>query len=506
MPDSIRQWDLALDQPGSAGPETLRLAGVFAALIVAVALAMAFFREVQLPAFPQFATFHAGFVLVVDGIVAFLLFGQFAYRRQVSYAVLGAAYLFSALVAIPFLLAFPGALKAEGGVIGGPQSSIWVWHAWHMVFPLIVGLSVLAHERAVGRTVAVERVVPTIGWLVAATAALALLVTVAVTVFHDRLPVLLASGPQPLTPAFYGAGGIAAVLAAGALGLAAWAGRRRSVLHVWLAVALTAFLADALMSLMSTGRYSMGWYGGRVESMAAAGVLLLVFMGGINRLYYKLGMTVRDLFVANRKLAALVREKEALVDALQRREDEIRQLAYYDPVTELPNRRMLMDRLNHDLAQGGRLGHSTAVLFLDLDKFKAVNDAFGHEAGDTLLREVGARLSRCVRSSDTVSRLGGDEFVIVLPQITDPEEAISAAEKVINILGQPVTVAGRRFDVTTSIGIAIAPPGVGQDAAALLARADAAMYAAKKAGRNCFRFGGEPGRQVPPLTGAGLSP
>jgi diguanylate cyclase (GGDEF)-like protein len=240
--------------------------------------------------------------------------------------------------------------------------------------------------------------------------------------------------------------------------------------------------------------------------MAAAGVLLLVFLGGINRLYYKLGITVRDLVVANRRLAALVREKEALVDALQRREDEVSQLAYYDPVTELPNRRMLMDRLNHDLAQGGRLGHSTAVLFLDLDKFKAVNDAFGHEAGDTLLREVGARLRRCVRSSDTVSRLGGDEFVIVLPQIADPEEAISAAEKLITVLSQPVTVAGQRVDVTTSIGIAIAPPGVGQDASALLARADAAMYAAKKAGRNCFRFGGEPGRQVPPLTGAGLSP
>jgi diguanylate cyclase (GGDEF)-like protein len=504
MPDSIRQGDLALDQPGSVGPETLRLAGAFAALVVAVAVAMAFFRAVQLPALPQFATLHAGFVLVVDGIVAFLLFGQFAYRRQVSYAVLGAAYLFSALVAIPFLLAFPGALKAEGSVIGGPQSSAWVWHAWHMVFPLIVGLSVLAHERAAGRTVAVERVVPAIGRTVAATAALALLVTVAVTVFHGRLPVLLTPGPQPLTPAFYAVGGAAAVLAAGALGLAVWAARRRSVLHVWLAVALTAFLADALMSLMSTGRYSMGWYGGRVESMAAAGVLLLVFLGGINRLYYKLGVTVRDLFVANRKLAALVREKEALVDALQRRENEIRQLAYYDPVTELPNRRMLMDRLNHDLAQGGRLGHSTALLFLDLDRFKAINDQFGHEAGDTLLREVGARLSRCVRSSDTVSRLGGDEFVIVLPQITDPEEAICAAEKVINSLSQPVTVAGQRFDVTTSIGIAIAPPGVGQDAGGLLARADAAMYAAKRAGRNCFRFGDEPGRQAPPLTGIPL--
>ncbi len=501
MPDSIRLWDFALDQPGSAGPATLRRAGVFAAFIVAVALAMVFFREVQLPAFPQFATFHAGFVLVVDGIVAFLLFGQFVYRRQASYAILGGAYLFSALVTIPFLLAFPGALKAEGGVIGGPQSAIWVWHAWHLGFPLIAGLSLLAHERSAGRKVAVERVVPTIGRMVAATAALALLVTVAVTVFHGRLPVLLTPGQQPLTPTFYAVGGAAAVLAAGALGLAVWAGRRRSVLHIWLAVALTAFLADALMSLMSTGRYSMGWYGGRVASMAAAGVLLLVFLGGISRLYYELGMTVRDLFAANRKLAALLSEKDVLVDALRRREEEIRQLAYYDPVTGLPNRRMLMDRMNHDLAQGGRLGHSTAVLFLDLDKFKSVNDQFGHEAGDALLREVGARFSRCVRSSDTVSRLGGDEFVIVLPQIAHADDAVSAAEKIISTLGQPVTLAGQRLDVTISIGIAIAPPGVRQDAAGLLARADAAMYAAKKAGRNCFRFGDEPGRQAPPLTG-----
>ena len=501
MSDSIRQWDLALDQPGSAGATTLRLAGGFAALVVAVAVTMSFFREVQLPAFPQFASFHAGFVLVVDSIVAFLLFGQFAYRRQVSYAILGAAYLFSALVAIPFLLAFPGALKAEGGVIGGPQSAIWVWHAWHLVFPAIVGLSLVVHERAAGRTVSQERVAPAIGRAVVAMAGLALLVTVAVTAFHDRLPVLLTADPQPLTPAFYRVGVAAAVLAAGALGLAVWAGRRRSVLHIWLAVALTAFFADALMSLTSTGRYSIGWYGGRVESMAAAGVLLLVFLGGINRLYYKLGMTVRDLFVANRRLAALVREKGVLVEALQRREDEVRQLAYYDPVTELPNRRMLMDRLNHDLAQGGRLGHSTAVLFLDLDRFKAINDQFGHEAGDTLLREVGARLSRCVRSSDTVSRLGGDEFVIVLPQIAHMDDAISAAEKVISTLSQPVTLAGQGFDVTISIGIAIAPPGVRQDAAGLLARADAAMYAAKKAGRNCFRFGDEPGREAPPLAG-----
>ena len=111
---------------------------------------MVAFRHVQLAVFPQFSTFHAAFVPVADGIVAFLLFGQFAYRPLLSYAILGAAYLFSALVVIPFLFSFPGALKAEGVVVGGSQSSIWVWHAWHIVFPLIVILS-LAHERYASR-------------------------------------------------------------------------------------------------------------------------------------------------------------------------------------------------------------------------------------------------------------------------------------------------------------------------------------------------------------------
>lgn len=488
MPDLNRYLDLALDQPGSAGPRTLRLSAAFAALIVVVMIAMVIFREAQLGAFPQFVTVHAVFVLVVDSIVAYLLFAQFFYRRQFSYTLLGAAYLFSALIVIPFLFAFPGALAADSVLIGGPQSAIWLWHAWHMLFPLFVGLALLAHARSAGRKVARKQVGPTIGWIVASTTALAMLISIVATAFHDRLPVLLAAGPQPLTPAFYAAGGIAAVLTLWALGLAMRAGRSRSVLHIWLAVALLAFFGDVVASLMSTGRYSMSWYGGRVESMVAAGVLLLVFLAGINRLYFKLGETVGDLYAANRQLAALIGEKDTLLAELQRREDEIRQLAYYDLVTELPNRRMLMDRLSHDLARGSRQGHSTAVLFLDLDKFKAVNDQFGHESGDALLREVGTRLSQCVRSSDTVSRLGGDEFVIVLAQIAHPDDAVSAAEKVIQALSEPVTIAGQQLRVTTSIGIAIAPPNSWQDAAAVLARADLAMYNAKKAGRNCFRF------------------
>lgn len=467
--DSDRQWGLMLDQPGSAGPATLRHGVGFAAIIIAATIVVVSFRHAQLGAFPQFSTFHAGFVFVVDSIVAFLLFGQFAYHRQSSYAILGAAYLFSALVVIPFLFTFPGAFKAEGVVIGGSQSSIWIWHAWHILFPLIVALSLLAHERAAGRIVAVKRVVPYIGWAAAAAAMLALLVAVAVIVFHDRLPVLITPDRVPLTSTFYVVAGIAAVATASSLALALRAARRRSVLHLWLAVALTAFLGDVVANGTSTGRYTVGWYFGRVESMVAAAILLLVFLGEINRLYHRLGATLTEL---------------------QGREKEIRRMAYFDPVTDLPNRRLLMDRLNHDLAQANRHGHSTALLFLDMDKFKQVNDEFGHEAGDKLLREVGLRVSRCVRSGDTVSRLAGDEFVIVLPEIAHAHDAQSTAEKVIGVLAEPMTIAGHPLELTTSIGIAIATPDAELSAPELLARADAAMYAAKKAGRNQYCFAG----------------
>jgi hypothetical protein len=315
LEESGRHWEFALDQPGSAGPAALRFSAGFAILIVAATAAMVVFRHVQFTAFPQFTTFHAGFVFVVDSIVALLLFGQFAYRPLISYAILGAAYLFSALVVIPFLFTFPGALKAEGVVIGGSQSSIWVWHAWHIVFPLIVMLSLLAHERAAGRMVAMARIIPYIAWAVAAAISLASLVAVAVTVFHDRLPILITSERVPLTSTFYVAGGIAAAATACALALALWVARRRSLLHVWLAVALTIFLGDVFAGLTSTGRYTMGWYFGRVESMIATAILLLVFLGEINQLYRRLADTISDLFNSNSKLAALVEEKEALVAA-----------------------------------------------------------------------------------------------------------------------------------------------------------------------------------------------
>jgi diguanylate cyclase (GGDEF)-like protein len=491
MTPRIAPLELALDQPGSADATTVRRVAAFAAAIVTMAIVVVLLGAIQLEAFPQFATFHAGFIFLVDAITAFVLFGQFRYRRMPSYAMLAGAYLFSSLVAVPFLLAFPGALR-EGVLIGGRQSSIWIWHLSHTLFPALV-LAALARQRRgddgplqesrLSRHIAI-----TVASVVALTAAIAILTIV----FHDGLPVLIDGARGPLSSAFYLIGGIAAAVTAAAMALAWRLGwQRRTILDLWLAVALTASLADVAASLGAYARYTVGWYFGRVEAMIAASVLLLVLLGEVNRLYGRLAAAMMDLSRANDSLEGLVAQKETLIAGLKRSEEEIRQLAFHDALTGLPNRRLLMDRIAQALAHARRHQHSMAIMFLDLDRFKQINDTLGHEAGDELLKQVAARLRRCVRSEDTACRSGGDEFIIVLPEITHPRDAALVAEKVIRAVSEPVIVGDHRLQVTTSIGIAVYPVAGPDDLQALMKKADTAMYSAKAAGRNMFRFYGD---------------
>lgn len=455
----------ALDQPGSAGPSTRRYAFAALAAMAAAASVVVLFPRVELTPFPQFSTFYAIFLFVVNGVVAFLLFGQFAHRRLMFYAILGAAYCFNALIAIPFFLTFPGAVQAGQLLVGGTQSSIWVWHAWHILFPLFVVLALLVHARRDERAPGPQRIAATIAWSVVAAVALVVAIAIVVTAFHEALPILITTQRVPLTDSFYVVGGVATVCTGVALGLAAWSARCRSILHIWLAIVLVAYMGDVVASLAAFARYTVGWYVSRIGSMLAATLLLVVLLNEINRLYYRLGAAHREL---------------------QERENSIRHLAYFDPVTDLPNRRLLMDRLKQDLAQARRYGYALALLFLDLDKFKQVNDRLGHEAGDKLLREVGERVTRCVRSGDTVSRLGGDEFVIVLPEIAHVRDAEATAQKIIAALSDPMYLDEEPIVITASIGIAVVTGDSGADANTLLARADAAMYCAKNGGRNQY--------------------
>jgi diguanylate cyclase (GGDEF)-like protein/PAS domain S-box-containing protein len=162
-------------------------------------------------------------------------------------------------------------------------------------------------------------------------------------------------------------------------------------------------------------------------------------------------------------------------------------LAQHDFLTELPNRILLADRVENAITLARRNGERRAVLFLDLDGFKSINDTLGHAIGDRLLQSVAQRLVACVREADTVSRQGGDEFVVLLSETGQTEDAALTAEKMLGALAAPHHIAGKQLHVTASIGISIFPEN-GRDAQTLLQRADTAMYHAKKAGRNRYRF------------------
>jgi diguanylate cyclase (GGDEF)-like protein/PAS domain S-box-containing protein len=167
-------------------------------------------------------------------------------------------------------------------------------------------------------------------------------------------------------------------------------------------------------------------------------------------------------------------------------EDEIKHLAFYDPLTRLPNRRLLQDRLNQAVIHARRSDSRLALMFVDLDRFKPVNDQFGHRAGDELLQAVAKRLQDCVRESDTVARIGGDEFVVLLPSIEDAHDAVRVMEKIHGALQQDFALPdGVRVSISSSAGIAVYPEH-GADEASLLAHADAAMYQAKTSGRDRF--------------------
>ncbi|HMA30908.1 MAG TPA: diguanylate cyclase [Casimicrobiaceae bacterium] len=175
------------------------------------------------------------------------------------------------------------------------------------------------------------------------------------------------------------------------------------------------------------------------------------------------------------------------VSKARAREGELSHLAQHDFLTGLPNRMLLNDRLDQAIARARRHGRRVAVLFLDLDGFKHINDSLGHAVGDRLLQNTGKRLAAAVRASDTVSRQGGDEFVVVLCEVEDLQNVGRHAEKILAALSAPHALAGRDTHVDASIGISFFPDD-GNDAEALIKCADAAMYRAKENGRNTYEF------------------
>jgi len=168
-------------------------------------------------------------------------------------------------------------------------------------------------------------------------------------------------------------------------------------------------------------------------------------------------------------------------------EERVEYVAMHDPLTGLPSRRLFQDRLKQAIVHAQRNHTLAAVLYVDLDKFKPVNDTYGHEAGDAVLQEVAARLKSCLRASDTVARVGGDEFVVILPALASRPDAMPVAEKMVTSLCRPYSFGDRNFEVGASVGIAIYPRDA-RDLDTLLSNADKAMYTAKNSGGRRYEF------------------
>jgi diguanylate cyclase (GGDEF)-like protein/PAS domain S-box-containing protein len=175
------------------------------------------------------------------------------------------------------------------------------------------------------------------------------------------------------------------------------------------------------------------------------------------------------------------------ITSIKEAQDKLTYTAHHDALTGLPNRLLFRDRLEQALATARRTGEGVALLFVDLDRFKLINDTLGHEAGDLLLQAVAQRLVACMREEDTVARMGGDEFVVIQRGIGQPDDAALLATRMLTEINRPVSLAGHEIVASLSIGIGLYPQD-GSDASTLLKNADAAMYRAKERGRNCYQY------------------
>lgn len=283
-------------------------------------------------------------------------------------------------------------------------------------------------------------------------------------------------------PSLFGA---SLVIAVGASAAALWIAfrLRQNIPHVRLARAGAAVVMGlAIVGMHYTGmaaaRFSDGSFCGALDGLSGKGLDNLVLITTLAVLAIALLTSILD--------ARLEARTAELAQSLTLANRELTQLALHDPLTELPNRVLLADRIGQAMHRVHEQGGCFALMFIDLDGFKPVNDAFGHHMGDLLLRDVALRLREDLRSQDTLARIGGDEFVLLV-QLAEPDDALRLAARQVGLIGRTFRVADHDLQISASVGIALYP-GNGQSAEELLMNADAAMYHAKGAGKNGYSF------------------
>jgi diguanylate cyclase (GGDEF)-like protein/PAS domain S-box-containing protein len=230
-----------------------------------------------------------------------------------------------------------------------------------------------------------------------------------------------------------------------------------------------AFYESMWRTLTETGHWEGEWWNRRKDGEEYAELV------NLNVLRNPDGSVYRYI-----KIASDITDRKRL-------DDQVWKLANYDAVTNLPNRRLFLDRLQHEIKKCHRSGESLALFFIDLDRFKEVNDEFGHDVGDWLLVEAAHRISSCIRSTDIVARQGGDEFVVLLTSLTETSQVEIVAGSITELLARPFHLGDVEVNISGSIGIATYPHDAA-DEKALIKKADEAMYTAKREGKNRFSY------------------
>ncbi|AIO70438.1 sensor domain-containing diguanylate cyclase [Burkholderia oklahomensis] len=430
-------------------------AGSLALLTLLALVATAPRANLQLPAVGPFLPMCALTVFTTSAIAAFLLGSQFTVMRRPVLGALAGAYAFTAATVALQLLAFPGIFSPTGLLGARPDSAAWIWVFWHGGFPLLVVLALLTRYRLANRLNRTRHVGRWSAALIGGPVALGISLS---------LVALYADLPEPFDPFFDNA-----LLAAKPAAIVVWAinlgavaavlliGRMRTVLDVWLIVVVLACFTDASLNLLSTGRFSAGWYIARLFSMLTPGILVCALVWEVTMLY-------RRLFDAH---ASLVRT------------------AAHDALTMVYNRSYFNEQFEKAFRHAHRHNQPIALVMVDVDHFKHYNDAFGHLQGDTCLVAVAAALSGVAnRPNDFVARYGGEEFAVVLPG-TDERGAATIAEQVRQSVERLRIAADMPPGyVTVSAGYATSSGNPFETPEALVAASDAALYRAKMLGRN----------------------
>ncbi len=429
----------------------LAIALIIVAMIIAAGALAIPYGAASLGTNTGFLPAFGSLTFMGDFITALLLLSQARALNDRSLACLGAAYLFSATLIVPHLLAFPGVFN-ETPVIGSSGSAVWLWAVWHGGFALgVVNFALRRPEQSGGAVVIRPIILGIIGLSVA--------LTLAATLGEPFLPRILIDGRYAwfktwgISPAI-----LACTLAGTALVLARLR-RHASILLIWLTVAMVASAVDIGLTILANGRFTLGWYLARCLSLVA-------------------GFSV---------LCALLTDFVKLFDSVAKSNRQLEKLSLTDPLTEIANRRSFEQRLDVEWSRALREQVPVSLVMIDIDHFKRYNDHFGHPAGDECLRNVAAALTQHARRPwDMPARLGGEEFAVLLPT-TEGDGAIKVAEmfrESIERLGLPHPESPFQI-VTISVGVAtVYPYEAGQTPKGLIEAADAALYVAKATGRN----------------------